>query len=618
MRKKRKGREIMEIRNIPFSAVKFTGGFWKARYDLNRKVSVKSVYERFEETGRFDALRFDEKKDKPLHIFYDSDAAKWIEAVAYLIEAGYPCKSEQRVIDSLVKCMQKHALENGYINSYFIRKDPEGIFRTRNNHELYCAGHLIEAAIAYDRATGKHDFLELMKKYVECIEKAFVIDKTAAFTTPGHEEIELALYKLYEYAGDEKYRALADFFVDERGKRDEQTLTPSFNHRYEQAQAPARELCEAEGHAVRATYFYTAMSDYARINRDEKMLAACKKLFANITDKRMYITGGIGSSRIGECFTVPYDLPNVSAYSESCAALGLMLFALSMQRNELNAAYGDVIEREMYNNMLSSTSLDGKAFFYENPLEIDLSLINSETSITPDRRTKYPITHRLEVFGCSCCPPNINRIFARLGDFVFSESGDALVVNQYLDCALSTDRVNLKISSAFPNGGKVKIAAKSNTYSQIYLRRPSWCREIKCAESYVEKDGYLVFDGKKEFEINVEFVMKPRFVEANPLVSADCGKVALTYGPTVYCLERIDNPYPLSSLSVDVNRRVSKEKSPRYRNFDLVAQGYVDEASETLYRDANGTKSPVKLTYVPYYTFANRENSDMAVWIRKK
>ncbi len=603
------------MKNISFLNVDFDGGFWKDRCDLNAKVSLKSVYKRFEETDRFNGLRF-EKKDIKRDIFYDSDAAKWMEAVAYLIEKNGGYEEEQKIIDGIVDGMERGRLKNGYINSYFIAVEPQNAFTRRTDHELYCAGHLIEAAIAYKRATGKEKFFNLMLDYVNCIERAFITEKTARFSTGGHEEIELALVKLYEDTGNKKYLDMAMFFLNERGVREEENYDFS-NSKYNQSNAPVRELKEAEGHAVRATYLYTGMSDAAYHTKDAALLAACETLFDDIVNKKMYVTGGIGSNRVGEAFTVAYDLPNLEAYSESCAAIGLLLFALSMQKHGLNAKYADVIERVMYNNLLSSTSIDGREFFYENPLEIHLGSVDKQTSLNPQFRTPLPIAHRLEVFACSCCPPNINRIFARIGDVFFSETEDALVVNQFAAVSLENERISLKMQADFTKDGKVKLSAKNNRYKKIYVRKPSWC--ARCDARGRAEGDYLVYENLSSvFEEEIDFHLGAYFVRSNPRVRDDGGRVALCYGPTVYCLERIDNPWDLNSLSVDLSAAPAKRAlADEGHFFALETKGRRDKDFSGLYRPCGDREEEVTLLFRPYWTFANREKCDMLVWVRR-
>ncbi|PWM71681.1 MAG: hypothetical protein DBX59_08045 [Bacillota bacterium] len=603
------------MKNISFLNVKLDGGFWKSRYDLNAEVSLQSVYKRFEETDRFNGLRF-KGGDTKVDIFYDSDAAKWIEAVAYLVERNGGYEREQEIIDEIAEKMAQNRLENGYINSYFIAREPQNIFTRRQDHELYCAGHLIEAAIAYKRATGKTKLFDIMLDYVDFIERAFITEKTARFTTCGHEEIEIALLKLYEYTENKRYLDMAMFFLNERGRKPENCYEFALDN-YDQSNAPVRELKEAEGHAVRAAYLYTAMSDAAFITGDKSLLSACETLFDDIVDKKMYITGGIGSNRVGEAFTVPYDLPNLEAYSESCAAIGLLLFALSMQKHGRNAKYADVIERVMYNNLLSSTSLNGREFFYENPLEIHLASVDKQTSIAPQGRTPLPIAHRLEVFGCSCCPPNINRIFARIGDVFFSEEEDALVVNQFACVTLKNEKTELTMKADFAKDGKTSLSLRNNRYKRLYVRKPSWCDKCETT-GHIEGD-YIVFENIGEtFATEIDFCMRPYFAECNPDVRDNCGRIALCYGPTVYCLEAADNPQPLNGLSVRVDADAEKKAfgdEPHFYAF--IAEGEKDADFGGLYRKAKFERERVLLTFRPYWTFANREKCDMLVWVRR-
>lgn len=609
---------MQKVKNISFKNVDFNSGFWKFKYDLTRDVSVKSVYNRFEETGRFDALRFNYAEGKPkLHIFFDSDVAKWIETVAYFIEKdSKACKEEQEVIDALVLDMKKNQYENGYINSYFIQIAPDKIFTDRDCHELYCAGHLIEAAIAYERATGKSGLMEIMDKYIDHIITVFQKENSAQFSTPGHEEIELALLKLYGYKGDEKYLSLAMNFIDKRGVVEETPIGNNWaNRKYDQSEIPVRELTMAEGHAVRACYLYIAMSEAALKTGDELLKKACERLFDDIVKRRMYITGGIGSAKQGESLSVPYDLPNLEAYSESCAAIGLVYFAHSMQQFGLNARYANLIEQVMYNNMLSSESIDGKAFFYENPLEYHLASVDKETCMLPHNRTKLPIRHRLEVFGCSCCPPNITRTFAKMGDFFFSECENSLVINQFGSLTLNNDKVELEMVTEYPQNGKININVKRSGYDKIYIRKPDWCDAFEVSVSYSEQNGYIVVDGNLS-SVNVSFEMQPFFIESNPKVRANNGRVALMYGPIVYCLERLDNDYELNALTVDVDADVTVTSGDGFFPM-LEARGWVDDGFESLYRKVKADKSPVNLHFIPYWTFANRDECDMIVWVRK-
>ena len=335
------------MNRIPFSDAQITGGFWKSVQDRNRDVTLECVRRQFELTGRFDALRCDWREGQPNkpHIFWDSDVAKWVESAAYVLKQHSDDALERRVED-VIDQIEINQRPDGYFNSYYLSVEPGSRFTNRWDHELYCAGHWAEAAVAYFDATGKRRFLDLICRYIDLIDRVFRVEQSAAFLTPGHEEIELALVKLYACTGDEKYRDLCLFFLDMRGTengKDKETASPA--GLYMQSHLPVREQKTAEGHAVRACYLYCAMADAARLTGDEKLREACEALFDNIYERRMYITGGIGSSHDGERFTGDYDLPNADAYAETCAAISLALFASRMSLLSADGKYADVVER---------------------------------------------------------------------------------------------------------------------------------------------------------------------------------------------------------------------------------------------------------------------------------
>lgn len=610
---------------VSFRDVKLADGFWKNRYELNKNVSIGAVRSKFEESARFDALRFNYLKNgRAIHYFYDSDAAKWIEGVAYLIEHDRASqKDNEAFIDELVDCMAAAQRDNGYLNSYHQQITPDEIFKDRNHHELYCAGHLIEAAVAYDRATGKDKFLKVMEKYCDCIYRAFIEEKTAAFTTPGHEEIELALMKLYRHTGNKKYFDMAKFFLVNRGVCEEPVIYD--NNRYgAQDDVDIYHLKEANGHSVRALYLYSGVADLAFEEKDEKLYSCLDTVFDDIVNGKMYITGGVGSTFRTESFTVPYDLPNPTAYSESCCAIAFILFALRMRKMKKDAKFGGLVERVMYNSLLSSTDLSGKAFFYENPLEIALHERNREVAAPEYRRERLPITERLEVFGCSCCPPNINRFFAELGDVVAAIDGGEVTIEQYVSSVVSTALGTIKIAENYAADGKATISSDDYAAGKISVRVPRWSEKIAAtldgkAVTTEVKDGYAEFTVGKSFTLSLDFNIKPEFVAANPLVSADNGKIALTYGPIVYCVEGVDNGDRLGRLSVSPVAADGATLEKDFHGFySITVDGLKDKAQKALYFTADKCGyEPVRIKFIPYFAFANRGSSDMLVWIRK-
>ncbi len=612
------------INNMGINDVKLTDGFWKKRFDLNAEVSVYAVKKVFEESGRFNALRFVEG-NKNIHFYYDSDVAKWMEAVAYLLAHDRKKYADlEDFCDELIDSISEHQREDGYYNSYFLQIAPEKIFTDRNLHELYCMGHLIEAAIAYDKYTGKSKFLELAKKMVECIKKVFILDKSAPFTTGGHEEIELALFALYEHTKNEEYKQIAEFFINERGNNEldkNNVIVTTYNI---QDNAPARELVSADGHAVRATYYYCGMADMARISNDEGLKKACLTLFDDIVNRKMFITGGIGSARWGETFTSAYDLPNLTAYSESCAAIGLVFFCYRLQLLGIDGRYSDVIERVLYNGFLSSTSLDGKSFFYENPLEVCRKEKGKEVSTPDNLKIVLPIWRRQEVFSCSCCPPNINRFVSSIEKLIYSATDEGVYVNQFMGSELSGYGLSLK--TKYPEDGKVEIIGKGYKYKKLFVRIPAWCGKYALSVDGKEiepqlRKGYAELDVDKDFTVKLEMEMKPTFMEANPRVRDDAGKVCMTYGPVVYCIEEVDNGADLFSISADTSGKdLYAIKSDEYNGLPVIygnGERKVVGNDNPLYARSYPTKD-VKLRYIPYHAFANREESDMLVWINAK
>ncbi len=587
---------------------------------LNKNISIENVRERFENSGRFDALRFNYLKNgrKP-HIYFDSDVAKWIEAVAYLIvKDPEGMKKYELVCEELIDCMEKAQRDDGYLNSFHQQIEPENIFKNRDHHELYCAGHLIEAAVAYSKATGRDKFLHIMERYCDCIYNAFLAEKTAEFITPGHEEIELALIKLYRHTDNEKYLEMAGFFLKNRGKSEEQFIYPD-NRFGTQDDTDIYNLHFANGHSVRALYLYSGIADLVKETNDEALLSNLKDVFDDITLRKMYLTGGVGSTFRSESFTVPYDLPNMTAYSESCCAVAMIMFLSRMRELDCSAKYGHTIERVLYNSMLSSTTIDGKAFFYENPLEIALEEYNREVACSRGRRERLPITQRVEVFNCSCCPPNINRFFAEIGNFVALNEDNHLVVDQYIESDISSPFGTVKISGRYAIDGKVTIVSDNYAADTIAVRIPEWCERLDANADFETENGYAYFKVASIFNLKLDFGIKPIFISANPMVSADVGRIALTYGPVVYCLEGADNGERLNQIEVDASAVGSAAFEKGFHSlYSISLPAFRLKADDRLYYNCTETEfETITAKFIPYYAFANRGQSDMLVWVRK-
>ena len=576
------------------------------KQELNRNTTINAVYDRFYDTGRIGAFDFnydpnDENSIKP-HFFWDSDVAKWIEGAAN-ITFNAPSPELEAKVDSIVEKIKEHQEENGYFNIYFNVVEPENRFKDRRKHELYCAGHLIEAAIAYDRATGKRDFLDCMEKYADLIYKVFFIEKSAEFTTPGHQEIELALVRLYRYTGKKKYLDLAKFFIDNRGVVEELRMDEHY-----QTHKPLREQTEAVGHSVRAMYLFTAMAMVAKETNDTELAEQCRTLWEDVVFKKMYVTGGLGSTYLGEGFTVPYDLPNDTSYAETCAAIGLMFFSNEMLSLENDARYADIVEKCLYNGVLSGISIDGRSFFYENPLEIN----TKENFEFRGNSRRFPITQRVEVFSVSCCPPNLNRLLSSLGNYIYGIDGDTLYVIQYVSSTLDSGEIKCTMNTEYPNDGVIKISVSGS--DRIALRIPAWCESFTLNKPYTMEKGYAVVENDgSEIEISLDISVKT--VYADPRIRTNVSKVCITRGPIVYCAESVDNGDELyrfvipndikaiETLDENIGLVTLQLECKRLCGFENGAYSYTSPEIED---------AIMKL--VPYNYFANRGENDMAVW----
>lgn len=617
------------MERAPFYNTKITGGFWRAKIDLVRKNTLRAVYDRFKETGRFDAFRCDWKEGMPNrpHYFWDSDVAKWIEGAAYLLRENRDERIEA-IIDGVVDNVAANQWDDGYFNIYYTLFARDRRFTLRDEHELYCAGHLIEAAVAYAGATGKDKFLKCMIRYAEYIEKRFKNDADTGFKTPGHEEIELALVKLYEYTGDARWLDLSRHFIDLRGTSDEARpdwMRPEYN----QSHLPVREQRTAEGHSVRACYLYSGMADVARLTDDAALKDACRAIFDDITGKKMYITGGVGSSSGGEAFTVPYDLPNLLAYTETCAAIALAMFAGRMQLIDVDSKYADTVERVMYNGFLSSLSLDGKSFFYENPLEIMPYMHKRDVSIN-GQSLHLPPMRRSEVFACSCCPPNIVRFIPSIADYFYTCDGSGKMPTIYVhQFAESTAKLNtgadvytVKQKTKFPENGKIEIQIKGGD-ATVAVRVPYWSDGLKVIDlesaMFVKKEnGYAYFRVNGQGTIRIDLGMRIALYEARPESRFDCGKVAVTRGPVVYCLEGCDNAEPLRDIRIKAKSLKYKPDGPIPGVPSITADAtrrFSDSFGGGLYKEG-GTAHCVdfEAVFIPYYAMANRREAEMQVF----
>ncbi len=597
------------MKTFSYTDVELLAGYLFEKQELNRKITINAVYDRFTETGRFAAFDFSyqEGEEKKPHYFWDSDVAKWIEGAAYILQK-HPEETElARRVDEVVDKIEAHQGEDGYFNIYFTVVEPSARWTHRKKHELYCAGHLMEAAVAYAEATGKKKLLCCMEKYADHIYRMFVEEHYAAFHTPGHEEIELALMRMYRYTGKRKYLELAAYFINARGCYAE----PEQNDSYTQSHLPVRRQTEALGHAVRALYLYTGMASLARETGEQELINACRILWQDVTAHKMYVTGALGSTRHGEAFSnVAYDLPNDTAYAETCAAIALMLFSQEMLQLEADAKYADAIERAFYNGVLAGLSLDGAAFFYENPLEINLA----ERRGDPQKR--YSITQRVSCFDCSCCPPNLNRILASLGNYVYGREGDTLYVNQFVTSRLSGDGMRCEMNTDYPRNGTVKLQVSGAKV--VAVRVPAWCGNFSTNRPYVMQNGYAVLQNDGG-EILVEFDMTPQLVYADPRVYRTAGCACVMRGPVVYCAEGVDNGTELHSFVLGDALSAKLQESAEFAlpTLEIACERRLPFAGG-LYAVSAPKTVPATLKLVPYSGFANRGESDMLIWLHIK
>lgn len=574
-------------------------------------------------------------------VFQDTDVAKWLEAVGFTLAAQEDKELEERA-DGVIDIIAEAQQPDGYINTYFTVKEPQLRWTNlQEGHELYTAGHLMEAAVAYYRATGKRKFLDVMRRFADLICDVFSDEKNNR-AYPGHQEVEIGLVKLYEVTGERGYLEQAKRFLDRRGVGENyflweekqpkfRRIFPEFTDYqtvYSQSHLPVREQKTAEGHAVRAVYMYCAMADVAAAYDDEELLNACITLWKNITTRRMYITGGIGSSGLLERFTTDYDLPNNRNYSETCASIGLALFGRRMAQITKNAAYMDVVESALYNTVLAGVAMDGKSFFYVNPLEVWPQNCIPHTSLDHVK----PV--RQKWFGVACCPPNIARTLASLGEYVYFYDEDTVWVNLYIagrtTAQLADGNVEVQLATEYPDNGRVRIKVNSRSArAKLAVRIPGFAPDTtvtvdgrRITEQPV--DGYMVLPiGAGAAAVTLDIPLEPRVMRANPNVREDIGKVAVVRGPVVYCLEETDNGSNLPALYLDTDEplRTSYEE----RLFGGATVIYADGGrlvtdgwrEDELYAQKETAYQPQKLTFVPYAFWGNRAHGEMLVWVKE-
>lgn len=614
---------------VPFTSVKVTDKFWGQRLQASREVTIPLAFNKCEETGRYEnfvkaAHPSDTYKVEGLS-FDDTDVYKTIEGASYSLQT-YPDKKLQKYIDSVLVIVAGAQEPDGYL--YTARtmnpKHPHNwagkerwVAVENLSHEFYNLGHMIEGAVAHYQATGKRNFLNIAIKYADCVCREIGNGPQQKKYVPGHQIAEMALVKLYMATGNKKYLDQAKFFLDTRGYT-------SRKDAYSQAHKPVVEQDEAVGHAVRAVYMYSGMADVAAITGDSSYIKAIDKIWDNIVSKKIYITGGIGARHAGEAFGNNYELPNLSAYCETCAAIGNVYMNYRLFLLHGDAKYFDVLERTLYNGLISGVSLDGGSFFYPNPLSSN---------------GKYS---RKPWFGCACCPSNVSRFIPSLPGYVYAVKNDQVYVNLYLsnkaELKVDKKKILLEQETGYPWNGDIRLKiTQGNQDFTMKLRIPGWVRgnvlpsdlysyadnqkpayQVSVNGQTVESDvndGYLSIarKWKKGDVVEVHFDMIPRIVKANPKVEADHGRVAVERGPIVYCAEWPDNRFNVHSILLNQHPQFKVTDKPellygiRQITTDAQALSY-DKAGKLVTKD-------VELTLIPYYAWAHRGEGDMEVWL---
>lgn len=619
--------KLSRLKALPLTKVNVTGGFWASRLETNRRVTMNALFDELEKAGNIANCELAARGARDGYhgpLYMDSDLFKAMEAAAYTL-AVHPHDPIRHRLDSVIDLLERAQQPDGYLNTYFqVVKPDKRWTNLRDAHELYCAGHLFEAAVAHLEATGSKKLLNIATRYADYIGSVFGEGAGKRTGYCGHPEIELALVKLAHTTGERKYLNLAQFFVDKRGGKvfaaEHGTNLEQYDGTTWQDDRPIREYSEIVGHAVRAAYLFSGATDLVAETGEKSLLDAILRVWHNAVTKRMYITGGIGNSSRNEGFTTDYDLPNASAYQETCASIAFVFWSHRLNLLLGDGQFADAVERALYNGVLAGISLSGDRFFYVNPLESKGG------------------HHRQAWHYCACCPPNIGRLLASLPAYFYAVAGGSkpsVWVNHYVQSEakveLNGSAVRLQVNTDYPWDGKVEASfdMKSPANFELRLRVPGWCREAsvmvngKGVRGVREEKGYLVIgrEWRAGDRVELELPMSVMKMEAHPQVEADRGKMALQRGPMVYCLEGCDHPVPVESISLPFHARLTPRKKPRMLGgiVTLEGRGLGDVAwkGDALYREAV-TPRPIPIRAVPYYAWDNREDGAMTVWIRAR
>lgn len=615
------------LKPVALNAVTLNDNFWQPRQQINQQVMLPAQYRLCKDTGRIDNFRraagITGGEFQGL-FFNDSDVYKWLEAAAWSL-ANLPNADLETLIDEVIEVIAAAQQPDGYLNTYFMFERAKDRWTDFSLHEMYCAGHLFQAAIACYRTTGKSKLLEVSLRLADHLYDRFGPEETGKqFGACGHPEVEMALVELYRVTGEAKYLELAQYFIGARGSK-RITLAPVFgaDFAYHQDHVPFRELSRMEGHAVRAVYLNCGGADVLAETGEERLQAALDRMWQNMTTRQMYLSGGLGPRYNNEGFGRDYELRNVRAHSETCAAVANVMWNWRMLALTGQARYADVMEQALYNGTLAGVSLDGRGYFYQNPLSDDGG------------------HRREEWFTCACCPGNVSRLLASLAGYLYSTSTEGIWVHLFAASQATLQlpggqTVSFSQKTGYPWSGEISLETETAGHFTFFVRRPGWCTQGwsvtingQVIEPVLSETGYLQIERHWQVgdQVHLSWPMPVRFIECNPNVTENQGRVALMRGPLLYCVESADHP------GLDVRRLVLPENPDFKAEFwpDLlqgvvVLQGpaYLPAAESTwgdqLYRVKPAAEAapsqPVEITAIPYYAWANREAGPMQVWLR--
>lgn len=590
-----KEQPLKMIEQIDFSHVKINDNFWSPRLSKHVSATLPVCIDQIEnQTGRirnFENAAKGEGEHSGI-FFDDSDVYKALEGMAYSL-INNPDPELEKKADEWIDKFAAAQQPDGYINTFYTLTGLDKRWTNMDKHEMYCAGHMIEAGVAYYQATGKRKLLDVCIRMTDHMMSQFGPGKR--HWVPGHEEIELALVKLYQTTQEQKYLDFAYWLLEERGHGhgtmgDEGKWDPV----YYQDIVPVRRLTDISGHAVRCMYLYCGMADVAALKNDTGYIAAMDRLWDDVVHRNMYITGGVGSSHDNEGFTEDYDLPNLDAYCETCASVGMVLWNQRMNQLTGDSKYIDVLERSLYNGALAGISLGGDRFFYVNPLE------------------SKGDHHRQEWYGCACCPSQLSRFLPSIGNYIYASSDDALWVNLYIgntgQIRIGETDILLTQETDYPWDGSVKLTISTSQplEKEIRLRIPNWCKTYDLSINgkrinVSEKKGYAVIkDWKSQDVIALDMDMPVEIVAADPHVKENFGKRAIQRGPLVYCMEEIDNPVYFDQIQLSPST-----------TFQTAFASDILNGIKTI--KTNGRAQSA--TFIPYYAWDNRKAGKMRVWI---